>query len=160
MTVYSDLRTAVVAVLNGVADVGVVHNRPRFNADTSTFLNQFRCTVNGSQVIRGWMVLREAAPHREELDVFGRVTRVHMFVLIGIQGFQDTADSYGSFQALCDSVMAAFDDETNLSVTGVTVNAVGPCSLRAFEEQQIGSPICHIAEIEVPIEVSLAAGVA
>jgi hypothetical protein len=160
MTVYSDLRSALVTIMEAITDVGQVHNRPRYNADMSRFLEHFKSTVDGVPQIRGWMLLREAAPLARERDVFGEVARLQGFVWVGVQSLIDGSDSYGAFQALCDTVMAAFDDETTLGVSGVVVDAVGPCALRSFEEQQLGSVLCHVAEIEVPVWVSRAVGTA
>jgi hypothetical protein len=159
VTAYGSLRTAIAAVLDGIVGIGVVHDRERFVVDLARYLELFKTTIGGTTQIRGWMVLRESARLVED-GPFGEVHRRHLFVLFGVQGFADGSDTYGTFQALCDTVMAAFDDEADLGVSGVTVGAVGPASLRSFKAEQFGSVLCHTAEIELPIDVMLPSGTA
>jgi hypothetical protein len=161
MTVYTSLRTSISAVLATIPNIGLVNNRERFVVDPSKFLDFFKTTIDGQVQIRAWLVLREAAPAMAfEQSSFGETTRRHQFVLHGFLGFADASDTYGTMQALCDSVMAAFDNEETLGVTGVVVHKVGPCSLRTFGTAQFGSVLCHSAEIELPIDVILPMGTA
>lgn len=160
MTVYTDLRTAIVARLNTVSNVGQVHNRPRWNADWSKFLDHFKTTVGGKSTLLGWWVSRESAQSDVSVSDFNNVTRIETFILTGIQAFVDNDDSYANLQALCDTIMADLDNQSTLSVTGVQVHAVGPCSLRSFGEQMLGSVLAHVCEIEVPIMVTLPFGTA
>jgi hypothetical protein len=159
MSVYDSLRTAIATALDGVPNTGVVHDRERFVVDLSRYLELFKTTIGGVSQIRGWLVLRESA-HPIPEDVFGEVRRRHLFVLYGVLGFQDSTDTYGTMQALCDAVMATFDDATTLGVAGVVVRTVGPCALRSFKTEQFGSVLCHAAEIELPVDVMLPIGTA
>lgn len=159
MTVYQSLRPQIVTVLQGIANIGAVLDRERFVVDPSKYLDLFKVTIGGSAQIRGWMVLRETAVPVTD-TAFGEQRRRHGFVLYGVLGFQDTTDTYGTMQALCDAIMAAFDLQTTLSVSGVIVRAIGPCSLRSFRTEQFGSVLCHAAEIELPIETMLPLGTA
>lgn len=159
MTQYTDLRAAIVTVLDGVSGIGEVHNRERFVVNPSEYLDMFKASIGGVTQIRAWLVLRERADVVPD-TVFGETRRRHLFVLTGLQGFQDSADTYGTLQGLCDSVMAAFDDQTTLGVSGVVVRAVGPCTLRTFDAVQFGSVLCHRAEIELPIETLTEIGTA
>lgn len=159
MTVYQSLRSAIVAVLGAIPDIGAVEDRERFIVDPSKYLDLFKVTIGGAVQIRAWMVLRETAVPVSN-SVFGEEHRRHGFVLYGVLGFQDNADTYGTMQALCDQVMAAFDVQTTLSTPGVIVRAVGPCSLRSFRTEQFGSVLCHAAELYLPIDVMLPFGTA
>lgn len=152
MSEYSDLRTAIVGVLDAIPNIGAVHNRERFSADMSKYLDNFKTSISGQAQIRGWCVLREGAYWIFD-EVFGERRRRHQFVLYGVQGFSDAADTYGAHQAQVDAILAAFDGETTLGVSGVIVRMVGPAQLRAFRNEQFGSVLCHAAEIELPIDV-------
>lgn len=161
MTVtYDSLRSAIVTVLEGVTDVGVVHDRERFVVDPSRYLDAFKTTIGGVSQIRAWLVLRESARTTLEPPAFGETMRRHLFVLYGVLGFKDSTDTYGELQGLCDTIMAVFDTQDDLNVTGVVVRRVGPCELRTFGTVQFGSVLCHAAEIELPIDVMLPHGVA
>lgn len=159
MTAYTSLRTAIATALDGVPNTGIVHDRERFVVDLSRYLELFKTTIGGVSQIRGWLVLRESA-HPLDEAVYGEVRRRHLFVLYGVLGFQDSTDTYGTMQGLCDAVMAAFDNQTTLGVAGVVVRTVGPCALRSFKAEQFGSVLCHAAEIELPIDVMQPAGTA
>jgi hypothetical protein len=157
VTAYTDIRSAIVTRLEAVSNIGLVHNRGRFASQWDAFFGFFKSTIGGTAQIRGWQVRRESARVLEERP-FGDVRREHLFILEGIQGLKDGSDTAGTFQALCDTVMATFDDESTMGVTGVI--RTGPCSLRSFEDVQFGSVLVHLAEIEVPVEMIHAAGVA
>lgn len=159
MTTYTSLRTALVTLLETVADVGMVHGRERFVVDPSKFLDMFKTTISGTTQIRAWLILRESMQPDTD-TVFGEARQRHVFVLRGILGFQDSADTYGTLQALTDTIIALLDNQTTLSVSGTIVRGIGPCSLRSFEVGQFGSVLAHVAEIEVPIETMKALGVA
>lgn len=159
MTAYTDLRAAIKTVLDGISGIGMTHNRERFSADPSTYLDLFNTTISSVSQIRAWVIHRESVSPIES-PVFGEDLREHMFVLRGYQGFNDANDTYGTFQALCDTVMATLDNQTTLGVTGVTVRSVGPCSLRSFGAAQFGTVLVHAAEIAVPIEVTKTMGTA
>jgi hypothetical protein len=159
VTVYSSLRASIISVLEGVTDVGEVHGRERFTADPAKFLDLFKTLIGSTTQIRAWLILRERADPIED-TAFGEVRRRHLFVLQGLLGFQDSTDTYGTLQTLVDTVMAAFDAQTTLSASGVIVRSVGPCTLRAFENVQFGSTLCHRCEIELPVDVMLPIGTA
>ena len=159
MTMYTSLRTALATLLETVPDVGEVHNRERFVVDPSKFLDLFKTEIGGTTQIRAWLILRESVQPIDE-TVFGEVRHRHLFVLRGILGFQDSADTYGTLQALVDAILALLDNQTTLSVSGVIVRGIGPCTLRSFEAGQFGSVLAHVAEIEVPIETLTTLGVA
>jgi hypothetical protein len=159
MTTYTSLRTALVTLLETVTDVGMVHGRERFVVDPSKFLDMFKTTISGTVQIRAWLILRESMQPIED-TVFGESRQRHVFVLRGILGFQDSADTYGTLQALVDTIIALLDNQTTLSVSGTIVRRIGPCSLRSFEVGQFGSVLAHVAEIEVPIDTMTALGTA
>lgn len=159
MTMYTSLRTAIATVLEGITDIGVVNDRERFVTNPSAYLDMFKTEIGGVTQIRAWLILRERVDTVTD-TAFGEDRDRHLFVLAGFLGFQDSADTYGTLQGLCDSVRAAFSNQTTLSVSGVVVRAVGPCTLRTFDVGQFGSVLCHRAEIELPIETMQAIGTA
>lgn len=160
MTMYGSLRDALATLLATVTDVGQVHNRERFVVDPSKFLDMFKATIGGTVQVRAWLILRESMQPDDTYAGFGEVGHRHTFVLRGFLGFQDSADTYGTLQALVDTIIALLDNQTTLSVSGTVVRGIGPCALRSFEVGQFGSVLAHVAEIEVPIETVSTLGVA
>lgn len=160
MTISASLSTALKSVIVAIPDTGVVHDRPRFTANWSTFLNLFKTTIGSHAVIRGWMIKRESAPAGE--GEFGVTERVHNYILTGVAGFADSDDAsqYAAMQSQADTIMATLDNQTTLGVTGVEVRGIGPCSLESYQELQFGSVLAHVFVINVPILVLLPTGTA
>lgn len=151
MSQFSDIATAMGAIVSGVTDAGQVHQRRRWAADWSRFLNEFKTTVSGKTQIRTWMVTRESW-QAEPGEAFGEVKRTHRFLIVGALGFEDASNTETTFQALVESVCTAVDARKDLGLAYVTDYSVGPCSVRTITAEQLGSVLCHVTEIEVPVE--------
>lgn len=155
MTMYDSLNAAIVGVLEGISGVGTVHNRLRYVSNPSAYLDLFK----SDGTINAWLVTRESVQVIPE-GIFGEARERHVFVLQGFRAFVDSDSSYTTMQALCDTVRATFNNQTTLGVSGVIVRGIGPCAMRSFETGQFGSVLCHLAQIEVPIDTLTALGVA
>lgn len=151
MSQYSDVATALGAIVSGVTNAGQVHQRRRWSADWSKFLNQFKATVAGKVQIRTWMITRESWA-AEPGDSFGQVKRTHQFVIVGALGFEDASDTETTFQALVEAVCNAIDARTDLGLSYVPDFGIGPCSVRTIGAEQLGSVLAHVCEIVVPVE--------
>lgn len=154
MSVYSDLRTALVARLNAVADIGTVSNRQRWSAQWSDYLDSFQATIGGTTQIRGWMVSLErieSAPMS-----FGNTSRIYVFLARGVMGLDDSANTEGTFLDLCEAVLNSVDGRTDLGSAVVIDYSVGPSVLRLVDHRLFGSVLCHYCEIEVRAEAEIA----
>lgn len=153
MSQFSDIASALGTIVGGVTNVGQVHQRRRWSADWSKFLNQFKATIGGKAQVRAWMVTRESW-QAEPGDAFGEVRRRHVFLIVGALGFEDASDTETTFQALVEAVCDAVDARKDLGLAYVTDYSVGPCSLRTLTAEQLGSVLCHVCEISVEIETT------
>lgn len=151
MSQFSDIAAAMGVIVAGVTNAGQVHQRRRWDADWSRFLNQFKATIGGKVQIRTWMVTREGW-QAESGDAFGEVKRTQRFLIVGALGMEDASDTETTFQALIESVCDAIDARKDLGLSYVTDYSVGPCSVRTIAAEALGSVLCHVCEIEVPIE--------
>jgi hypothetical protein len=160
VTTSASLTTALQTAVAAIADVGIVHPRPRFTSNWSTFLDLFKGTIGGRNLIRGWMIARDSVTPAD--GDFSVVEQIHNYTLTGVAGFadSDSQSQYAALQSLCDTIIATLNAKTTLGVTGVQVNGVGPCSLESFEDMQFASTLCHVAVINVPIRVFLPFGTA
>ena len=155
MSQFSDVATALGTIVGAVTNVGQVHQRRRWNADWSKFLNQFKATISGKVQIRTWMITREGW-QAEPGDAFGEVKRTHQFLIVGALGLEDASDTETTFQALVEAVCDAVDARTDLGLAYVTDYSVGPCTVRTISAEQLGSVLCHVCEILVEVQTEQA----
>ncbi len=146
---YDDIRKALVTLVDGVADAGVVHNRERWSDNWPDFLNQFKVSVNDQDVVRGWMVTRvRKAQVPGGADRNNAVDYNNEFLIRGIMGFNDEGDTDLEMQDLIDAIILVLNADKNLSgVTDVQDFESGPATLRIMEPRMFGRVMCHYAEI-------------
>jgi hypothetical protein len=147
---YTELRNAVADKLYAVPGVGRTHNRLRYAADWKTFLDLLASNVTGNRQVRGWWVERER--REDEYHSFGTMNQTHIFIVRGILGFSDAADTDSTFGDVVDAVM---DQLGGTTITGAW--HVAAPTLRVTDLRQFGSVLCHYCEIELPVmqEVAL-----
>lgn len=150
MSTFSDIASALSTIVAGVTNSGQVHARRRWDADWSRFLNQFKATIGGKVQIRTWMVTREGWA-AEPGEGFAEVQRTHRMLLVGALGVEDASDTETTFQGLIESVCDAIDARRDLGLASVTDYSVGPCSVRTIAIEPVGSVLCHVCEIEIPV---------
>jgi hypothetical protein len=143
---YTDVRDAVVALVDGVANTGTVHGRERWADDWPTFLGMFKANISGSDEIRGFMVSRESVVDDLNEDRMGAVGHKHSFVIRGVVGFDDSRDTETTFQTLVDSILAALDADKDLSGNAVS-GGQGPAEARILDLRTFGRVLCHYVEI-------------
>ena len=120
MSTLNDLITQAVLKLEGIPNIGRVHNRARYVSHQQELVDYFRCEVGGKLVYRGWWVepgsltgLVSVASRVEQLFAFGAQARPYVLRLTGVGGFDDVGKSgQGSepaFRDLYEAVRDAFD---------------------------------------------------
>ena len=153
MADYKAFRDAIAGVIQAEApNSGNVHHYERNLFDWNKYLAEFVSTIQGKRQTRGWWVTRERRIHdndsaRDSGAAFGQYNAEHQFVVRGILGVQDAADTDAVFGDLCDDVIEAME---SMAITGAW--NIGPCVLRVQEPRQFGSVLCHYAEILVPVQ--------
>lgn len=106
MSDLSALRTALVARLASVPDIGLVHDRERFAANEAAFRALYLFTpAGGTPGVRGWWVRRVATATTSISSA--RTLDVHSWELRGFMAFDDAAASELAFDALIEALRAA-----------------------------------------------------
>jgi len=143
----AEIRTAIQTLMQGVADMGVVHDYERYTKHPAEFRALYleQDPDTGKDRIRGWYVRRLA--RREASDYNGR-TRVTMTWRIqGYVSLDDETATEKVFDALLDALVAAFRaDETLGSVVDSTI--VGQDAGLQIEDTgpvYFGGVLCHSA---------------
>lgn len=142
----SNIITAVATILGGVTNVGKVYSYRRWAADEASFKSLF---ATGSTIL-AWTITREST---ETDDFDGGSHDYHAIVLRGWMGVKDSADTEATFQALVESVRAAFQTNRELFVTG-TANAEFSerIKVRKVDYVKYGEYFCHYAELELKVK--------
>lgn len=144
----SAIRDAIEQTLNGVANIGRVHNYLRWNADWSKFLDAFKDTEGR---IRGCMFARQSFGNRR--DTIGENEGMHVFRFMFIMGLKD-ADATGIvFDDLLQDVVKDFEADLTLGGTCLTTHPDwGPLAglvalqIDLIEPRMFGGVLCHYAE--------------
>jgi hypothetical protein len=152
MTTLTDLNAALVSQIDAVSGVENVYGYTRYIADWSGYLGLFR--RDGGD-INGWWVTLANPSITTAADVFGANLWTYHWLITGIMGVQDSANSEAVILAQAEAILATLHDETTLGVVGVTVGDLFP-QLRVVEHRQFGSTLAHYCEItlDVPVQVS------
>lgn len=110
MATLSTIRAAIKTKLQGVANIGVVHDYERFASRESDFQTLYKDTVSGR--ILGWNFYREATLE-EELSI-GDVRRVHTWRIHGFMGLDDADATGKTFEDLIEAIATAFRADPTL----------------------------------------------
>ena len=141
------LRAAIYSVVNGVTDVGIVHDYERWANEWTDFLNLFRTEIDGEQVIRGWEVVYRGFPDASERmqmqDIYPAFLRPHRFLVAGYLQSDDSEESEKTAAALAETVADALN--TDATLLGLVHDRVEPTLI--FEPRTFGGVLCHYAEI-------------
>lgn len=105
------IRAAIKAKLDGIADLGQVHDRQRWAKDAKTLADLYRSATHGE--IRGWDIswesLSETDGHVDDAGV-----EVIRWVIRGRIGFEDADGTEKVLEALVDAIRAAFKADQTL----------------------------------------------
>lgn len=144
-TIRASIKTAV----EGVSNVGVVHDYERWAADWSAFLDLFKTKISGSDVIRGWTITCESFPQEQyTFGARGSIQRSYTYKVRGYFGLDDSAASEKTAMVVVEDVVEAFD--TDLDSSTQVTNF--PASLTVFEPRLLGDVLVHYAEVTVVVE--------
>ncbi len=143
-------RSALVATLQAVPDIGVVHAYERTGADLATMKQHYYSAAH--QQIRGWFVRRVRI--RETGILSPRYLEVVEWQIRGFMGIDDSAQS----EIVMDELIEAVRDQLRLdSKLGGTVMKVGLLDARSdrglqledFGPYMFGGVLCHGAKLSL-----------
>jgi hypothetical protein len=133
-----EIRDYLQGQIQGIPDIGVVHNYHRYtdNAADLRALFKFRSGI------RGWTITRESAA----IGGGGGQTysRDHGIVIRGYHQVQDGQASELTFQALCDLIVEKVEDDPRL---GGNAQGSSPIEIRRITHVMFGGVLCHHAEM-------------
>lgn len=145
-------RTAIVATLQAVPDIGRVHAWERYAARQEGLRALYVYSTPEGEQLRGWFVRRLA--NRRTRNGAGRVRVTTTWQLRGLMAVQDEAASELAFDALIDAIGSAFEADLTLGGTvestlferevGAQLTASGPVMFAGV--------LCHMADITLTTE--------
>jgi hypothetical protein len=134
------VRGMIKTVVEGVANVGIVHDYERWANDWSVFLDRYKTTVGATTVIRGWTIT--CASWSQD-----HASRAYTFKIRGIFGLDDSAASEKTAIGLVEDVCEA------LNLSSDWDEGEG-AELTVFEPRMFGSVLCHYAEITLRVAMA------
>lgn len=145
------IRAAINTIVDGVSNVGQVHDYMRWATDRTALDAVFKTTISGTDQIRAWMITctgwaQEQMEFRAASSKRG-LRRDYIYKIIGIMGVDDSAATEKTFIAIVEDVVEALD-------VAQTIRAyrAPPAHLSAYEYRMVGGILCHYAEITQEVE--------
>jgi hypothetical protein len=148
MATEAQIRAGIIALVEGVSDVGVVHDYIRFTANWSDFLDFFKTTIDGQAQIRGWMLTMERMPNQKMTGGSSALhRRLYHYRLRGYMGLDDSAETEKTFLAIALAIIQELEQYPLLN--GVLSNGTFEDwpYIEFFEARTFGGAVCHHAEI-------------
>lgn len=142
-TIRANIKTAIESVTN----VGVVYDYLRFAAEWDAFLDLFKTTIGGMDVIRGWHFTCDGFDPAQERETFGDtgyLNRDYHYTIMGYFSLDDSAASEKTAFAIAELVVNALSNH----LTGGLDNMP---TLVTFAPRTLGSVLCHFAEISMTV---------
>jgi len=143
----SAIRTAIYNAVNGVSNVGVVHDYERWANDWGAFLDLFKTTISSTAQIRGFEVGYRGFQPDEPREFAGIHLRRHQFIVNGYLGLDDSAATEKTMATLVETVANALED--NAALAALAFYDV-ECSL-LYETRMFGGVLCHYAQVSLEV---------
>lgn len=146
------VRAALVARLQGVADVGVVHGYQRYAASLSALLALYTSEIGGVQQLRGWYVSRKGT--EESSAVAGAYAVTHEWEIRGYMALNDAAQSEIAFDGLVERIREVFrgDDALGGAVGAIVFDGTegSAAGVQAqLEPVMFAGVLCHAARLSL-----------
>jgi hypothetical protein len=150
-------RAAIKTALEGVSNIGQVHDYERWMDDWANLLTLFKATISGVDQLRAWTISLYQA--QQEVITFQgggfdeTILVRYTYRVRGYLALDDSAATEKTFTALVLAVMTALEASTTLQ--GAVLEREGPVvSLATIEHRMFAGVLCHYAELLVhPQEV-------
>ena len=131
-------------------DLGTLHFEEHWAPEWTDFLDHMTCEVDGVRQVRGWEIVRRSVD--SEWFHFGKAfKRTYNFQVTGCLGLYEHGETEQGAQDLVDRLMDFFDGQPNLP--GTTYFVMGPCRVERAYQAMVGDVLCHVAELNLPIQV-------
>lgn len=141
------IRAQIKTVLQGVANIGQVHDYDRWEIDWDDFLALFKSTIGGTDQIRGWAIhVQSGGASYPGTNNVGQLE--HLFVLRGYMSMKDASGTEKTFDDLVEAVQKSFLG--NYTLNGSAMNAEPP-QVVLKETRQLSDVLVHYAEIHLRV---------
>lgn len=144
------VRAAIKVAIEGVSNIGLVYDRPRYSNLTDDFRNLYTTTISSSTVIRAWTIRVTDIPQEGFVTTGSRDTalkRTYTYLINGYLQFDDSNSSEITVTALALAVMDALDDK-DLFVDKVMV--VEPVQA-TLGYDDLGGVLVHLVSITLNV---------
>ncbi|MBN8715218.1 MAG: hypothetical protein J0H50_14860 [Xanthomonadales bacterium] len=149
----AQIRAAIVATMQTVADIGVVHNRERYIKDLSG-LKTLYVPVGTSQ-LRGWFVRRQELAERDR--ILPRSIEYTRWRIQGVMAFDDANASELVFDQLIEDLRDAFraNDTLDGTVSQCALPDGSEAGLQLVEAGPVSfaGVICHGARLSLTTQL-------
>ncbi len=143
----SGIRAQIKTILQGVADIGQIHDYDRWEIDWDRFLSLFKATVGGTDQIRGWTIHAQSG----ELTYPGtnNVGELeHLFLIRGYLSLKDSSATEKTFDDLVEAAQKAFMGNTTLNGSATLAE---PPRVMLKEARQLSDILVHYAELQLRV---------
>lgn len=151
------IRARIDTVVSAVSNVGQVYDyirTPKVQDTWSEFLDLYKTTIGGNQVIRGWTITCESIAPSELIAIGseGSDTQLnYVFKVRGFFGIDDENESEKTAIAIVEDVVIALNGDSTLrDYYGSGPQGLAECTI--FEPREYGDVLCHYAEISLPVQ--------
>ncbi len=150
-------RAAIKSVLQGVTNIGQVHDYTRWMDDWAQLLALYKATIGGVDQLRAWEISLQQVQQEvigfEGGGTTGTIWVRYTYRIRGYLAVDDSAATEKTFAALVLAVMTALEASTTLQ-SAVLEREEPVVSLATMEHRMFAGVLCHYAELLVhPQEV-------
>lgn len=149
MTAVATIRAAILAKLQGIADIGKVNDFERYADQTSALKAQYVATIAASDQLRGWNIRRVAT--KEVFVDTGRWSAHVDWRIRGFMALNDANSSEKTFDDLIEAIRDAFRADDTLG--GTILTCIDPSSNQAGIQVIESKPVlfagvlCHSVQL-------------
>jgi len=154
-------RAAIKTVLDGVANMGKVHDYERFADDWEALQTMYQADIAGVSQLRGWSIsLEDMSQEQLTFGPPGTAGTDEVSYGYRIRGYMAVSDEDASektFVTLALTAKQALDDAAALHSSRLDQGAAGefygpPCPAARWDFRTFGDVLVHYAEIEILVK--------
>lgn len=145
MPTEASVRAAIKAKVQGVTNIGVVHDYERYANAMNEFRTLYQADIAGVKQVRGWYIRRMT--RRESSDYQGRHEVILGWRVQGFMSLDDASASEKTFDSLVETLVDAFRADETLG-GAVDSSIVGEDAGLQIEDTgpvMFGGVLCHSA---------------
>ena len=142
-------RADIVTQVESVSNIGVVYDYVRYADTWDKFLELFKTTISGEEVIRGWTITCISF-NETQLGYGdpGTVQRDYVYQIRGYFGVDDSTASEKAAMIVAEDVVETLRSSVE---SGSDAEGNLPAALTIFEGRIFGDVLCHYAEITLSV---------